>query len=65
MKVVNSTTIACVPKSTVLFRKEEKGRCFYVCLSGTAQLFLPNQRIEKLRSDRVNLVEQLQAIKAE
>ena len=57
MKIINSTTIACVPKNTVLFRKEERGRCFYVSLSGTSQLFLANQKVEKLKSDRITLRE--------
>ena len=65
MKIINSSTLACVPKKTVLFRKEERGRCFYICLSGTSQLFLANQKIEKLRSDRKNLLEEFQELKAE
>ena len=52
LKVVNSATIACVPKYDILFRIGERGRCFYISLTGKAQLFILNPKRAALRNDQ-------------
>ena len=52
LKVVNATQLACVPKHSVLFKVGERGHCFYVSLSGTAQFFFPNQLRLSLKQKR-------------
>ena len=59
LKIVNATSVACSPKHTVLFKIGDRGHCFYVSLSGTAQLFIPNQKRSVLKNTRKEISDRL------
>ena len=65
LKVVNSATIACVPKYDILFRIGERGRCFYISLTGKAQLFILNPKRAALRNDHKEVDDRIKILQNE
>ena len=53
LKVINVSTCHFVPRHEVLFRVDERGSTFFVCLSGHCLLFLPNPEVKKLKNRKI------------
>ena len=53
LKVINVSTCHFVPRHEVLFRIDERGSTFFVCLSGHCLLFLPNPEVKKLKNRKL------------
>ena len=65
LRVVNATSLAFVGQHEILFRIGEYGRSFYVCLSGTAQMFAPSSKREKLRGTIRDMKAKIEGLRAE
>ena len=60
-KGIGSFTCLWMPKHQVLFREGDRGRNFYVQLSGKSQLFLPNPERAAIKMQISDLVDKIEA----
>lgn len=50
IKVISAISLMYVSRNEVLFRYGDRGTNFYVCLSGSCQLYIPNPEREVLKN---------------